>query len=178
MIGKLLTGFGVLASVVCVVLLAMPARDLQAADSWGLNHETVTEIEAKVVDIACELTKDCPEQCGDGKRQLGLLTSDGKLRLAAKSATNFAGAALDLKPYCGKTVFADGLLIEHPAMTIFMVQNLRTSKSDKLVATHAFRKWWTEKHGKSKQWFRDDPTIKEIIAADGVFGIKGLKPAE
>lgn len=147
-----------------------------AADSWGLPNETVVEIEAKVVDVACTLTGDCPDNCGGGKRQLGLLTPDGKLRLAAKGAVNFAGAVPDLLPHCGKTVFADGLLIENPAMTIFMVQNLRLSKDEDLKPATAFRTEWTAKHGKADEWYRVDPLVKKVIEADGVFGIKGLEP--
>jgi len=148
-----------------------------AADSWGIANETVVEIEATVVDVACTLKKDCPANCGDGKRQLGLLTADGKLRLAAKGATDFAGAATDLLPHCGKTVFADGLLIANPAMTIFMVQNLRMSKDQKLQPAKMFEAEWTKKHGKAAEWFRADPLVKKVIEADGVLGIKGLAPA-
>jgi hypothetical protein len=147
------------------------------ADSWGLQNETVTEIEATVVDVACVLTRDCPPQCGGGKRQLGLLTAEGKLRLAAKGATNFAGAVRELLPHCGKAVLADGLLIENPALTIFMVQNLRLSKSEKLQPATAFEAEWTKQNGKADEWFRADPRVKAVIEADGVFGIKGLKPA-
>lgn len=153
------------------------ATHVQAADSWGLQHETVTEIEARVVDIACVLKQDCPPNCGAGKRQLGLLTADGKLRLAAKGATNFAGAVRDLLPHCGKIVFADGLLIAAPELTIFMVQNLRLSKSDKLAPATAFETEWTEKNGKVEEWYRADPRVKAVIEQDGVFGVKGLVPA-
>lgn len=155
------------------VLLPVAAM---AANEWGIPNEQAVEIEARVVDVACELTGDCPDNCGDGQRQLGLLTDDGELRLAAKSATNFAGAQLDLLPHCGKKVFADGLLIKHPAMTLFMVQNLRLSKDDELEPTNAFLENWKEKHGEADSWFRADPLVKEIIEEDGVYGIKGLEP--
>lgn len=161
--------------IVPALLFAAPAM---AADSWGLANESVVEIEAKVVDVACTLNGDCPENCGGGKRQLGLLTPDGKLRLAAKGSTNFAGAVVDLLPYCGKSVFADGLLIENPALTIFMVQNLRTSKDDKLKPATAFQTEWTKANGKADEWYRADPHVKKIIEADGVYGIKGLEPKE
>lgn len=155
---------------------AFVASPAMAANSWNLPFETVVEIEAKVVDVACTLTGDCPDKCGGGKRQLGLLTKDGKLRLAAKGAVNFAGAVPDLLPHCGQTVFADGLLIENPAMTIFMVQNLRLSKDEDLKPARAFAKEWQAKHGKAKEWYRADPLVKKIIEADGVYGIKGLEP--
>ena len=47
-----------------------------AAESWGLPEEEKTRFEAKVVDALCELTGDCPDRCGGGKRQLGLLTDE------------------------------------------------------------------------------------------------------
>ncbi len=53
----------------------------RAADSWGLPGEKEVRFEAKVVDILCELTGDCPADCGAGKRQLGLLKDDGTLVL-------------------------------------------------------------------------------------------------
>lgn len=161
--------------IAIALLMASPA---QAADSWGLENERVVEIEATVVDVACTLSGDCPPNCGDGKRQLGLLTDDGTLRLAAKGGTNFAGATVDLLPHCGKKVFADGLLIENPAMTIMMVQNLRLSKSEPLQPTNAFAKEWKKAHGEADEWYRADPLVKKVIEADGVFGIKGLEPKE
>lgn len=159
-------------SLVLALLFSAPAS---AADGWGIAHEKETEIEATIVDVACKLTGDCPANCGDGKRQLGLLTPDGKLRLAAKGATNFAGAVIDLLPHCGKVVFADGLLIENPAMTFFMVQNLRLSKNEPLTSANAFQTQWTKVHGKAEEWYRADPAVKKIIDADGVLGIKGLE---
>ena len=43
------------------------------------------EFSARVVDIACTLKNDCPPDCGGGKRLLGLMTEDGKLRAAVKA---------------------------------------------------------------------------------------------
>ena len=166
-----------LAVLVFTVLLCL-ATHTQAADSWGLQHETITEIEARVVDIACVLKQDCPPNCGAGKRQLGLLTADGKLRIAAKGATNFAGAVRDLLPHCGKIVFADGLLIAAPELTIFMVQNLRLSKEEKLAPATAFETEWTTKNGKAEEWYRADPRVKSFIEQDGVLGVKGLVPGK
>ena len=35
----------------------------QAAQEWGLPEEEVVRFEAQVVDILCELTGDCPDNC-------------------------------------------------------------------------------------------------------------------
>ena len=43
------------------------------ARSWNLWAEQPARFEATVVDILCELTGDCPNNCGDGNRQLGLV---------------------------------------------------------------------------------------------------------
>lgn len=164
-----------LAAAAAFVMAGSPAK---AADGWGIENEKEVEIEVTVVDIACHLTGDCPENCGDGKRQLGLLTDDGKLRAAVKATTLFAGPHLDLLPYCGRKVFADGLLIENPAMTVFMVQNLRDSQDETLRTTDAFAKDWTARNGKAEEWMRADPAVKKVIAEKGMLGIKGLEAAK
>lgn len=163
------------AHLICISILSF-STPASAADGWGIQNEKIVEIEATVVDIACSLRNDCPNNCGDGKRQLGLVTKEGKLHIAVKGATNFAGAVRELLPHCGKSIFADGLLIENPAMTIFMVQNLRLTKNDKLMPATAFEAEWSKAHGKTEEWFRADPLVKQVIEADGVFGIKGLAP--
>ena len=41
------------------------------AKTWNLYAEQSARFEAKVVDILCELTGDCPTDCGGGVRQRG-----------------------------------------------------------------------------------------------------------
>ena len=43
------------------LLAAAPGR---AAEEWGLPEEEVARFEAKVVDVLCELSGDCPAGCG------------------------------------------------------------------------------------------------------------------
>jgi chaperone required for assembly of F1-ATPase len=43
-----------------------------AAEEWGIDGEEKARLTVKVVDIACELSGNCPAKCGEGKRQLGL----------------------------------------------------------------------------------------------------------
>ena len=155
---------------------ALWAPGARAADEFGIANEKVVQMEVTVVDILCTLKGSCPANCGDGKRQLGLLTADGKLRLPVKGGTLFANAIPDLLPYCGKKVQVDGLLIENPAMTIVHVQNLRENDSQKWKPTEAFEAQWFAKNGKVEEWQRADPLVKEVISANGVFGIKGLEP--
>lgn len=162
-------------SLACLATIGIPVA-AHAADGWGIDKEKVVQLEVTVVDIACTLGKDCPEQCGAGKRQLGVLTAEGRLYPAVKGATLFAGAIADLLPYCGRKVQVDGLLIENPAMQLFFVQNLRETPDQKWQPAEAFERQWTAANGKADEWFRADPVVKRTIAEDGVLGIKGLEP--
>jgi hypothetical protein len=148
----------------------------QAAEAWNIPHERIVTIKGKVVDLLCELKKDCPQECGKGRRQLGILQEDGKLRFAAKGGIDFAGAALDLQPYCGRLVEADGLLIENPAVTLFFVQGLRTDAARAFSPAEAFIRDWTARNGKAEEWWRKDPVALGLIGENGPFGIKGLLP--
>jgi hypothetical protein len=142
-----------------------------AADPWGLENESIETFKGKVVDVACELTGDCPADCGGGKRQLGLVKADGVLRIAVKGTTDFAGAAVDLASYCGKEIFVDGLLIKSPKTTMYFVQYVREKESDPWLKTNRFRGEWTKANGEAKEWYRADPLVKEIIGEQGVFGL-------
>ena len=161
---------------VAALAATLPALPARAGEGLGVDNEKVVAMEAKVVDLTCEVAKICPAGCGAGQHQLGLLTADGKLLPAVKSATLFAAPVLDLLPYCGKTVAVDGLLVENPAMTIYFVQGIRDKAVEAYAPTDAFEKRWVTANGPSEEWFRNDPVVKKIIAADGITGIKGLVP--
>lgn len=164
----------VLATVIALIAAA-PA--VQAADSWGIPHEQEVRFEATVVDILCELTGDCPANCGDGERQLGLLRDDGTLIPAVKNYDLFAGAVRDLLPFCGRRIVADGLLIDDPEMRLMMLQFKREAPDGEWRRANWFTRDWGERHeGDPEQWFRHDPTVREVIEAQGVLGIPGLEP--
>ncbi|MCP4249804.1 MAG: hypothetical protein GY778_22405, partial [bacterium] len=93
--------------IVTTAVLVLLSGAARAADEWGIEYEEKARFEARVVDILCELSGDCPAGCGGGKRQLGLLKDDGVLILPAKNQDIFAGAAHDLLPYCGKRIVVD-----------------------------------------------------------------------
>ena len=99
-----------------------------AADSWGLEGEKIARFEAKVVDIACELTGNCPANCGAGNRQLGLLTDAGRLVLPTKNQVPFAGAAWELVDFCQKRVVVDGLFVNNRGHEIFALQFVKGSR--------------------------------------------------
>ena len=115
------------------------------AKTWNLYGEQPARFEAKVVDILCELTGDCAENCGDGHRQLGLVrAADNALIYPNKnSQPAFTGAAVELLPFCGKDVEVDGLMIEDPdvgAVNVYLVQKIRETGASEWVKANRWTK--------------------------------------
>ncbi len=166
----------IIPAILAAALMA-GAGAAKAAEEWGIEGEKKARFEAKVVDVLCELTGDCPKNCGDGKRQLGLLKDDGKLILPVKNVDIFAGATNDLIGFCGKKIIADGLMIKNPKMPLFALQFRRLAPDGKWGRANQFGKDWSKANGNKAagQWFKNDKTIKKIIKDQGVFGIPGLK---
>ncbi len=170
-----------------IALLCAPAvtpvlaQDFSAtskAKSWDLYAEKPAQFEARVVDALCELTGDCPDDCGAGLRQMGLVrTADDVLVLPLKnSQAAFSGAAIDMAPYCNQTVEVDGLMIEDPdlnARNIYQVQKVRVGTGD-WVKANKFTKVWASENPDAKgkgAWFRRDPRIRALIAEQGYLGL-------
>ena len=88
-----------------------------------------------------------------------------------------AGAVNDLIGYCGQRVIADGLLAEARGTRIFALQYVREAPAGKWRAANRFLRKWAKSIGlppdspKTKQWFRNDPTVKKLIEEDGIFGL-------
>ena len=158
-------------------LALLASGPVRAAQSWGLTEEEIVRFEAKVVDILCELTGDCPAECGGGKRQLGLLDDEGKLHLPIKNATAFSGTTVELIGFCGKRVVADGLFTTNRGYRIFALQFVKEAPDGKWRGANRFLKKWAADNGqpedspKTKQWFRNDPTVMDLIGKDGVLGL-------
>ena len=156
-----------------------------AAQKWGLIGEKVVRFDARVVDLLCELTGDCPENCGGGKRQLGLIDASGKLSPVFKNVVPFAGAAAELLDFCGKTVTADGLMSTNRGATIFSLQFVREAPDGTWRKSNRFLRKWATTNGveadskAAKAWFRNDPRVKALIAKEGKLGLgPGILPAE
>jgi hypothetical protein len=133
--------------ITALVALTLVAAGLaRAAEEWGIEYESKARLEAKVVDILCERTGDCPADCGAGKRQLGLLKDDGILVPAIKNFDPFAGVVNDLVSFCGKRVVADGLMIDDPQMPVFALQFKRLAPEGKWSRTDWFGKDWAHNH--------------------------------
>ncbi|HEX9790358.1 MAG TPA: hypothetical protein VGA60_06820 [Kiloniellales bacterium] len=166
----------ILSTVLLLAALAAPGT-AGAADSWGLPNEEKARFDAKVVDMLCELTGDCPADCGAGTRQLGLLMDDGQLILPLKNQVPFAGAADDLAGFCGKTVTADGLFSTNRGHKIFALQFVREAPDGKWQRANRFLPNWAAANGvdakspEAQEWFRNDPQVKALIAEQGKLGL-------
>ena len=149
------------------------------ARSWNLYGEVPARFEARVVDILCELSGDCPEDCGGGERQLGLLrAADGQLVFPNKNAQPlFTGAVAELAPFCGLDVEVDGLLIDDPdlgARNIYLVQKIRETGAEEWVEATRWTEVWGEAHpdlAGGGPWFRHDPRVDAMIEAEGWLGL-------
>jgi hypothetical protein len=163
-------------AILTLVLSGAWASAALAAESWGLPEEEKTRFEATVVDALCEMTGDCAEQCGAGKRQIGLLTDGGELILPLKNVVPFAGATVELLEYCGKRVTADGLFATNRGVKVFALQFVREAPGGEWRRASRFTGQWAEANGvdpKSKtaqQWFRNDPAVMKVIERDGKLG--------
>ena len=169
-----------------LALLALCASPLAAEDfsansearSWKLNAEIPARFEGKVVDLVCEMTGDCPSDCGAGKRQMGIIRSvDGVMVFPMKnSQPAFTGAAVELQPFCNQTVEVDGLLLDDEyvsAKNVYLIQRIKAEGADWIKANQWTKKWAAE-HPEAKgkgPWFRRDPRVKEIVAAEGHLGL-------
>lgn len=162
------------AFALAALLLAGPAL---AADSIGGANEKPVELEGKVVDLVCELTGKCLPGCGAGRRQMGLLLANGRLVAVPKAPVDFAGAALDLAPLCGRTIRTDGLMFENPKMPVYQVQGIKADPAATAFALpDAFIRAWTAKNGPHDEWMRADPAVRAQIGRTGPLGRSDLKP--
>lgn len=170
-----------LATALTLIAAPLAAQDFSEnseAKTWNLYAEVPATFDAKVVDVMCELTADCPANCGDGDRQLALLRSaDNVLVMALKNnQPAFTGAVTDLLPYCGQDITVDGLMIEDedfPVKNTYLVQRIKTEGADWTKASQWTKVWAAENPeatGKGA-WYRRDPRIAERIATEGYLGL-------
>ncbi len=166
---------------ISTVILAGFSDQSFAAKSWGITNEVKAKFIGTVVDITCLLTGDCPENCGEGSRQLGLKTDDQGVILVAKNLTLYTGAAEELVGFCGQEIEVDGLFTENRNVRFFQVQAMREIGGKWIDAT-LFHDAWANQHGtkprKAKRWYRKDPRVKTIIERDGYLGLGLEKDAE
>jgi hypothetical protein len=155
------------------------SRDSQA-NSWNLVGEQKARFSGKVVDILCELSGDCPDNCGAGARQLGIVRgADNALIPVLKNGQPlFNGAIPDLLPYCNQAVDVDGLILSDETIKsgpLYQIQLIRREGEAEWAKTNLWTTKWAEDHpefaDKTGEWFRNDPAVQKQIAADGYFGL-------
>lgn len=163
-------------SIAALAVNVAGAEEIKAKP-WNLTGEELARFDAKVVDIVCELSGDCPADCGGGTRQLGLVTENGDLLIAGKNAQAiFTGAVVDLLPHCGATVTVDGLFTGiDGGPKLFQVQYIRPEGTAEDIKANAWGTAWNEAHpdlkDKKGPWFRKDPRVNALIARDGYLGL-------
>ncbi len=169
-----------LTAIALSALIAAAATPAFAANEWGIEHERKARFEATVVDVVCEIAGDCAPQCGAGKRQLGLLTDDGTLVLAAKNFDIFAGTHVDLAPHCGKRILADGLMIDDPLATLFVLQFVKPLPDGEWSRANKFTKTWAAANPgkKGNQWFKHEPKVLNELEKNGILGLPGVEYIE
>lgn len=150
------------------------------ARPWNLTGEVQARFKGRVVDMLCELTGDCPADCGAGARQLGIVRSvDGVLTPVLKNAqASFNGAVEDLLPYCGQMVEVDGNMIGDDEINttyrFFQVQRIRPEGDEAFARANRWTDAWAEKNPDAAgpgPWFRRDPRVNALIARDGYLGL-------
>ena len=132
-----------------------------------------------VVDPLCELTGDCPDNCGDGRRQLALIRAvDDVMVLPLKNAqAAFTGAPAELLPFCGMEVEVDGVLLEDEdvgSRNLYMVQLIRAVGDEEWTKANRWTKDWAAKHPDAKgkgPWFRRDPRVQAELEREGWLGL-------
>lgn len=163
--------------LVLAQMTAAPAQEPKSqAESWGLQNEEPVLLSGRVVDILCELTRDCPAECGAGKRQLGLITSAGRLLPIAKNGQPlFNGAVADLLPYCRKFVDIDGLMTGNERHRVFQLQLIRPQETRDWSKAELWTEVWRKRNpslaDKAEEWFYHDPRVARQIDATGYLGL-------
>lgn len=167
-------------------VVATDFSEASEARSWNLYGETPARFEATVVDFLCEVTGNCADNCGDGRRQLGLVRAvDNVLVFPNKNSQPvFTGAAAELLPFCGAKVEVDGLLIEDDsvgAINIYLVQRIRRLDDAEWTAANSWTQDWAKANPDAAgegPWFRRDPRVQRELDAEGYFGLGPVRDAE
>lgn len=149
---------------------ATPAGEVER---WGISGVEVAEFSGEVVDVLCEVSGNCVDQCGSGARQLGIKTELGMV-LIAKDLNRYTGGAEELWPFCSQQLVVNGQFTETGDTRFFQVQNVRLP--DGLwMSTSRFLEDWAEKNGQplsdANRWYLEDPRVKTLLERDGRLGL-------
>ncbi len=150
------------------------------AKTFGFQEEEKALFSGKVVDVMCELSGNCADNCGNGNRLLGIVRdADNKLILPLKNGQfSFNGPVEDLLPYCGKKVDVDGIMVgdaEVYGSKFYMVQKIRDAGAPEFKKANLWTKAWAKRNEEAAKikgpWFRKDPRVLKQIEATGYFGL-------
>ncbi len=160
--------------VVSALLLTACASGPGKIANWPITAAEQAALSGSVVDVLCELSGNCADNCGDGSRQLGIKTGDQGLILISKNLTNYTGAADELIGFCGRPVEINGLFTDHEGVRFFQVQNMREPGGQWKKATQ-FNQAWAKRSGKpvglAGKWYLNDGRVDEVLTKDGRLGI-------
>lgn len=165
-----------MALVFLALLQVSCATPVGEVEAWPITAAEESQFSGEVVDIQCELSGSCAEQCGQGKHQLAVKSQNNELGtvLIAKNLTNYSGAADELWRFCGQQVELNGLFTEHRGVRFFQVQNVR-ARNQNWQRADKFLTEWQKRSGKSpeqaKFWEEHDERVKAIIERDGRLGL-------
>ncbi|MBX2839166.1 MAG: hypothetical protein KTR35_20085 [Gammaproteobacteria bacterium] len=157
-------GGGVLTSC------ATPVGEVQR---WSISGVEVAEFSGEVVDILCEVSGNCVEQCGGGERQIGIKT-DTETILVSKDLNLYTGGAEQLWRFCGSNLVVNGQFTQSGNVRFFQVQNIKEPDGEWQSATQ-FLETWAEKNGTTvsaaKRWYQQDERVTTILERDGRLGL-------
>lgn len=164
-----------LYSLVLIILAGLTACATPAGkvERWGISGVEVAEISGEVVDVLCEVSGNCVEQCGSGTRQIGIKTQQGMV-LVAKDLNRYSGGAEELWPFCSQQLVVNGQFTETGPTRFFQVQNVRMPDGG-WMSTSRFLEVWAEKNGKpvnaANKWYLEDQRVETILKRDGLLGL-------
>lgn len=150
------------------------------AKTFGFQEEEKALFTGEVVDVMCELSGNCADNCGNGNRLLGIVRdADNRLVLPIKNGQfSFNGPVEDLLPYCGKKVDVDGIMVgdaEVYGSKFYMVQKIRLTGDGEFKKANLWTKAWAKRNEEAAKvkgpWFRKDPRVLKQIEATGYFGL-------
>ena len=164
---------------VASLLMSACATPVGEVQKWGISGVEVAELSGEVVDVLCEISSNCTDQCGAGSRQLGIKTKEGMV-LIAKDLNFYTGGVEELWPFCNQQIVVNGLFTESASTRMFQIQNVREPDGEWMTTTR-FLQTWADRNGKTieeaAQWYRHDERVKAVLERDGVLGL-GLEADE
>lgn len=160
-------------SILISIGLTACATPVGQVKKWSISGSEVAELSGEVVDVLCELSGNCVDQCGAGTRQLAIKTEQRTV-LIAKDLNFYTGAAQELWPYCNQQLVVNGQFTQTGNTRFFQIQNVRTP-TGAWMTTSKFLENWAEKNGeslsKAEDWYRHDKRVNQILEQDGRLGL-------